>query len=214
MAAADLRKRGSAIVSDCAGIILAGGLNRRMAGRNKALLSIDGEPILDRLLRVFHLFCDPIMIVTNRPEEYLLREEMIVTDLIDRRSSLTGLYSGLFHAPRSHALVAGCDMPYLKREMVELLLENLEPRWDVVTPRTAAGYQPLIAVYSRRCLPFMARQLAERRYKISGFFPQVRVREVPEADLRRVDPDLVSFFNINTPADLQAPPPALDRFSS
>ena len=52
--------------SSCAGIILAGGLNSRMAGRNKARLSIEGQTILDRLVALFRAFFDPILIVTNQ----------------------------------------------------------------------------------------------------------------------------------------------------
>ena len=190
----------------CAGIILAGGRSTRLDGRNKALIAIEGRTILDRLAELLSSLFKPVIIVTNQPQEYLLREEMIVTDLLDLRSSLTGIYSGLFHAPTPQAFVIGGDMPYLKREMVELILENLETGWDVIVPVTAAGYQPLAAIYSRRCLPVMARQLADNRCKVSGFFSGVRVKEIPEACLRRIDPELISFFNINTPSDLEGLP--------
>jgi molybdopterin-guanine dinucleotide biosynthesis protein A len=200
-------------IPPCAGIILAGGRSTRLAGRNKALITVEGRTILDRLSGLLKAFFKPAIIVTNRPRDYFLREEMIVTDLLDLRSSLTGIYSGLFHAPTSHAFVIGGDMPYLKKELVELILENLEPAWDVVVPVTAAGYQPLAAVYSRRCLPVMARRLARNRCKVSSIFSEVRVKEIPEARLRQADPELVSFFNINTPSDLEglpASPPLID----
>ncbi|MBI5582348.1 MAG: molybdenum cofactor guanylyltransferase [Deltaproteobacteria bacterium] len=190
----------------CAGIILAGGRGTRLEGRNKALITVEGRTSLDRLADLLKSFFKPVIVVTNQPREYLLREEMIVTDLLDLRSSLTGIYSGLFHAPTSHAFVIGGDMPYLKKEMVELILENLEPGWDVVVPVTAAGYQPLAAIYSRRCLPVMARQLAQQRCKVSAFFSGVRMKKIPEARLRQVDPELISFFNINTPSDLEGLP--------
>jgi molybdopterin-guanine dinucleotide biosynthesis protein A len=195
----------------CAGIILAGGRGTRLQGRNKALIDVQGRTVLDRLADLLSLYFQPLIIVTNQPRDYLLRAEMIVTDLIDRRSSLTGIYSGLFHAPTSHAFVAGGDMPYLKKELVELILEYLDPRWDVVVPVTTAGYQPLAAVYSRRCLPVMARNLTQNRCKVSAVYSALKVQEVPEARLRQADPELVSFFNINTPADLEGlPTSALD----
>ncbi len=121
---------------------------------------------------MFRPFFKPLIIVTNQPRDYLLGEEMLVTDLVDLRSSLTGIYSGLFHTPASHAFVTGGDMPYLQKELVALLLEYLEPRWDVIVPVTAAGYQPLVAIYSRRCLPLIARQLAQKRCKILDDFPR------------------------------------------
>ena len=127
--------------SSCAGIILAGGLNSRMAGRNKARLPIEGQTILDRLVVLFRAFFDPIMIVTNQPRDYLDEGVILVTDLVDIRSSLTGIYSGLFYSPRPHAFITGCDMPFLKQELLELMLKNLEARWDVVVPVTEEGYQ-------------------------------------------------------------------------
>ena len=188
--------------SSCAGIILAGGLNSRMAGRNKARLAIEGQTILDRLVALFRVFFDPIIIVTNQPRDYLDEAVILVTDLVDIRSSLTGIYSGLFYSPRPHAFITGCDMPFLKQELLELMMKNLEARWDVVVPVTEEGYQPLSAIYSRRCLQPMAEQLAEGKLKVSHFFSKVRIKKVPETSLRQVDPELKSFFNINTPEDM------------
>jgi molybdenum cofactor guanylyltransferase len=186
----------------CAGVILAGGLNSRMAGQNKARLPIEGQTILDRLVALFRAFFDPIIIVTNQPRDYLDEGVILVTDLVDIRSSLTGLYSGLFYSPRPHAFITGCDMPFLKQGLLELMLKNLEPRWDVVVPVTEEGYQPLSAIYSRRCLEPIANQLAEGQLKVSHFFSKVRIKKVPETSLRQVDPELKSFFNINTPEDM------------
>jgi molybdenum cofactor guanylyltransferase len=186
----------------CAGVILAGGLNSRMAGQNKARLPIEGQTILERLVALFRAFFDPIMIVTNQPRDYLDEGVILVTDLVDIRSSLTGIYSGLFYSPRPHAFITGCDMPFLKQGLLELMLKNLEARWDVVVPITEEGYQPLSAIYSRRCLEPIANQLAEGQLKVSHFFSKVRIKEIPETSLRQVDPELRSFFNINTPEDL------------
>jgi len=188
--------------SPCAGIILAGGLNSRMAGRNKARLAIEGQTILDRLVALFRAFFDPIIIVTNQPRDYLDEGVILVTDLVDIRSSLTGIYSGLFYSPRPHAFITGCDMPFLKQELLELMMKNLEARWDVVVPVTEEGFQPLSAIYSRRCLEPMANQLAEGKLKVSHLFSKVRIKKVSEIRLRQVDPELKSFFNINTPEDM------------
>ena len=95
-------------------------------------------------------FFHPLMIVTNQPQEYLEEGIILVTDLIEVRSSLTGTPTGRFYSPRPHAFITGCDMPFLSRELLDLILKNLEARWDVVVPVTAEGYQPLSAIYSRR----------------------------------------------------------------
>jgi len=74
---------------------------------------------------------------------------------------------------------------------------------DVIVPRLGPYHQPLCAIYSRRCLPLIADLLAEGEAKVDRFYDRVVLHEVPEARLRRVDPDLHAFLNVNTPADLE-----------
>ena len=186
----------------CGGIILAGGLNTRMGGKNKAFLMVGGKSILESLYGVFKELFEDIVLVSNSPQEYLAWDLNIVTDLLPVRSSLTGIHAGLFHIATPHAFVAACDMPFLKSELVKVLLSQVGPKWDVVIPVTEAGYQPLCAVYSKRCIQPIERQLKQGGAKIADFFSQVRVKEIPEDQLRKADPELVSFLNVNTPEDL------------
>lgn len=188
----------------CSGVILSGGLNTRMGGKSKAFLSVGRERILDRLYQTMGGLFEELLLVTNEPIEYLSWDMLIVTDLIPVRSALTGIHAGLFHAPSSHIFVTACDMPFLKKAMVNALLDLLEPKWDVIIPVTAKGPQPLCAIYSKRCIKPIEDQLQGQASKIVSFFSKVRVQEVPEDTLRELDPDLDSFFNINTPGDLTA----------
>lgn len=187
----------------CSGIILAGGLSTRFNGRNKALIEIDGRSVLDRLLDVFTGRFDEIILVTNDPLTYLARDVIIVSDLFDARSSLTGIHSGLVAASRPRAFVSACDTPFLKGPLVDRLLEEVDDTCDLVIPKVAAGDEPLCAVYSTKCLKAIANQLKQGVYKIAKFFNQVRVKRVPEEILRPLDPELASFFNINTLEDLE-----------
>jgi molybdenum cofactor guanylyltransferase len=188
--------------TSCAGIILAGGSNRRLEGQNKALLPVGDQPILDRLVTLFRHFFNQIIVVTNQPLAYVSYDVTIVTDLLPIRSSLTGIHAGLFHAQASYAFLCACDMPFLKKELIEVLMEAIEPRWDVIVPVTREGFQPLCAVYSRRCLHPIEEQLKKQELKISRLYAGVKVKTIPEEKLRQVDPELVSFFNINTFQDL------------
>jgi molybdopterin-guanine dinucleotide biosynthesis protein A len=195
----------------CSGVILSGGLNTRMGGKSKAFLPVGRERILDRLYRTMGGLFEDILLVTNKPLEYLSWDMMIVTDLIPVRSSLTGIHAGLFHASSSHIFVTACDMPFLKEAVVRTLLDHLEPKWDVIIPVTAKGPQPLCAIYSKRCIRPIEDQLQSEASKIVSFFSKVRVKEVPEDFLRSLDPDLDSFFNINTPKDLEASEKILEK---
>jgi molybdenum cofactor guanylyltransferase len=185
----------------CAGIILAGGLNRRMEGRSKALLKVGGQSIVGRQVELFEDLFEQVILVSNQPVEFVAWECMIVSDLLPVRSSLTGVHAGLFYTRSSHAFIAAGDMPFLKREMIQLLMQNLEPRWDVIVPVTQEGYQPLCAVYSKRCLKPIEDQAAKGDLKISKLYSKIKVKKIAEETLRQIDPDLISFFNINTQED-------------
>jgi molybdenum cofactor guanylyltransferase len=186
----------------CTGVILAGGRNSRFHGQNKAFIRIGGKRIVDRLLAVFVQLFDQVVLVTNDPATYLDVDALIVTDHYAVRSSLNGLHAGLFAAAHDYAFFAACDTPFIKRALIQRVLDEIEPKADLIIPLTTEGYEPMFAVYKKTCLPAMVWQLEHDRLKIQGLFRKVRMKKVAEADLRAVDPDLISFFNINTPQDL------------
>ena len=185
------------------GVILAGGLSSRFDGIDKSQLRIGGQRILDRLLEIFFEFFDDIIIVTNEPLRYLDRDVRIVTDLLPLRSSLTGLYTGLFYARHSQTFMTACDTPFLKREMVKLVLENIDPETDIVMPHTSAGMEPLCAAYSKKCLKTAEQHLKEKKLKIQLALRSCRMKTISEPALREIDPGLISFFNVNNQEDLE-----------
>ncbi len=186
----------------CSGVILAGGLNTRFSGKEKAFITVGGERILDSLYRIYKDIFEDVIIVTNDPLKYLEWDALIVSDLFPIRSSLTGIHTGLYFTRTPFAFISACDAPFLKKEVVATIVDALSDDIDVVIPKTAAGLEPLCAVYSTRCLESVERHLRKNQLKIQLFFRKMRVRHIAEGKLRHVDPHLDSFFNINTPSDL------------
>ena len=182
------------------GIILAGGKNLRM-GKNKAFIEVNGQRLIDRTKNLFVELFDQVLLVTNSPLDYLDLNLRLVADLWPGKGALGGIYTGLFHASHSHAFVAACDMPLLNKALINRLAA-LSPGYDIVIPKTEDGFQPLHAVYSQKCLPFMENLLRENNLKIIDFFHRVKKREVPTEEILPLDPQLISFLNINTPEDL------------
>jgi molybdopterin-guanine dinucleotide biosynthesis protein A len=140
--------------------------------------------------------------VTNHPELFLQWDLTIVTDIIDLRSSLTGIHTGLFYSNNPYAFFSACDTPFLKKELVEILVKQIEQKIDIIMPETAAGFEPLCAIYSKRCLKPAEDHLKANKVKIQWAFRSNRIKNIPENQLRTVDPELRSFLNINTPEDL------------
>lgn len=184
------------------GVILAGGLNTRFDGRAKAFIEIGGRTILDRLMALYREIFDEIIIVTNDPMQYTRWDALIVTDVLSRRSALTGIHSGLFHARTEFAFLAACDIPFLKPEVIRLVLDAVTASVDVVMPETDGGFEPLCAAYATRLAPAIAGHVARGELKIRRALRKRRIRTVSEKRLRTADPALMSFFNVNTPQDL------------
>jgi len=93
-------------------------------------------------------------------------------------------------------------MPFLSRRLLEHLI-RLAPEFDIVVPQALGRLQPLHAVYSRACLQPALACLRRGELKINAFYqelPQLHV--VLEADLQMYDPMQRSFWNVNTPQDL------------
>ena len=189
-------------VSVCA-VILSGGLNTRMDGHNKAFLEVGGKPILDRILGTLCPVFDEILLVTRQPELYRQHAVRVVEDIFQSRSSLTGIHAGLVHARAAFAFVVACDAPFLNTALVLRLLGHIEPDLDAVIPVCGSHYQPLCAIYSKRCVGPIEEQLKRSDFKIINLFGGIHLKTIPVEVLQNVDPGLRSFFNVNTPDALK-----------
>jgi molybdopterin-guanine dinucleotide biosynthesis protein A len=182
------------------GAILAGGRSTRM-GTNKALLAVDGLRLIDRAAAALGRCFPEVLIVANDPAPYAGMGLPVVADLVPGKGSLGGLYTAVTAAAHPYAFCLACDMPFANPALIRYLA-GLAPGHDAVVPRTDDGLQPLHAVYGKGCLPAMRRLIEVNRLKIDGLFPQVRVRYPEEGEMRPFDPDLLSFWNLNTRDDL------------
>lgn len=183
--------------------ILAGGLGTRMGTVRKAFLDVGGQRIIDRLLSVCRPLFDEIIISCRETDGFDFPDVHLAPDNFDARSSLTGIQAGLSAATAEHTFVTACDAPFLQAGLVKRLLKEAEPGADIIIPLKNDGYmEPLCAIYSRRCLPYIEAQLRAGDYRIINFFERVQVKQVPEEVLRPGDPELLSFMNVNTPEEL------------
>lgn len=187
------------IAQKYSGIVLAGGRNSRHQGRNKALIPVGGERIIDRIIRVLKGVFDDLIIVTNDRSAYRDLDVTLTSDSFAIRSSLTGIHAGLLAARHERAFIMACDAPFIKPSLINALVTMDHPSFDVTVPQTSAGYEPLCAIYSKRCVHVIERNLNMGRYKVSGMFSCLKVATVNENYLCESDPGLTSFFNVNTP---------------
>jgi molybdopterin-guanine dinucleotide biosynthesis protein A len=182
-------------------IVLAGGQSKRL-GRDKALLEVQGQPLVSRTVQKLAALSDDLLVVTSDPARYapLRLPARLVADERPGVGSLMGVYSGLRAARHTHALAVACDMPLLNLSLLRYMVPLAEG-YDVVIPRLGEFTEPLHAIYGKSCLPFMAELLERGRRQIVAFFDRVRVRYVEEGEIERFDPRHLSFVNVNTPGD-------------
>ncbi|MCM0082151.1 molybdenum cofactor guanylyltransferase [Geomonas sp. Red32] len=185
--------------NDITGIILVGGKSRRM-GRDKAFLRVGGRTLIDRTIELFQRCFTRVLLVGDRAERFDEHGLPVVPDIYPG-SSLGGLYSGLYHAETEYIFLASCDLPFPNEAIVRHLCAAREG-YDAVVPCREHGYEPLFALYSKRCLDPIKEQIATGDYCAYNYFPKIRLRSVPYLELASLDPEQNAFVNVNTPEEL------------
>ena len=184
-------------------IILAGGKNLRL-GRSKPLETIGGKSLIECVIERLRPLTSQILIVTS-PEQLDLPvagKAQILVDLYPGKGPLGGIYTGLLASQSAHSIVVACDMPFLNTELLRYMV-GLSGDSDAVAPRSEGGIaEPLHAIYSKSCLDKMKTRLEHNQLGVHSFLNTVHVRYVEQAETQRLDPQLLSFFNINYQSDL------------
>ncbi len=172
-----------------------------MGGQPKALMDVGGRRIIERVVTAVTPAVDSLLIVTNTPDRYAFLGLPLVPDVYPDHGSLGGIYAGLKATAGQAAFTVACDMPFLHPDIIRLVVGHAHEA-DVIVPRAAGELQTLHAVYGTACLPHIEARLAAGRLKITGFFDEVRVLELPEAVFAPYRPPAIAFMNVNTPDDL------------
>ncbi|MFZ2445200.1 MAG: molybdenum cofactor guanylyltransferase [Syntrophobacteraceae bacterium] len=182
------------------GAVLAGGKSVRF-GKNKALEVFEGMRFVERAVASLRPFCDPVIVVVNELALYADLGVTLVRDVLPHQGPLGGIYTALLFSEAEWIFVKATDMPFLVPEMASLMIGAREG-FDAVVPKRNDFHEPLLALYNRRCLPAIARQLETDERQIVRFYRKIKVRSIPEEQWRTIDPEAVSFRNVNTPQDL------------
>ena len=182
--------------------IQAGGKSSRM-GRDKAQIPLAGVPLVERVLALVQDLGDEVLITTNQPEPLRYLDTRLVADHVPGQGALPGLQTALDAARYDRVFVLACDMPFLNRGLLTYMI-NLETEADVVIPRWAQEWEPFHAIYRPdTCLPAIIAALQAGEKRMTSFLDRIQILAVDEDEIRKYDPKGLSFFNINTSADLQ-----------
>lgn len=192
-------------MSQCTGVILAGGAASRYGGAPKGLERVGGRRIIDRVAEALREATDSLLLVANETvaDEWLPGVRR-VEDVHRGAGGLGGIHAALSHAD-SAVLVVAWDMPFVPVALLsELRREGEAPDTDAAVPESDSrrGVEPLCAYYGPRCLAAVDDRLARGERKVIAFFEDVAVRRIPAATVARFGDPSIIFMNVNTPEEL------------
>lgn len=177
-------------------------------GRHKTTLPLGGTTLIERLVaELRRAFAD--IVVVAAPESVAevalpALDATVIRDEVAFAGPAPALLLGLRSVRHHAAFACACDLPMLNADLAAWLGSILEERDDAVIPVVDGCLQVLHAVYRKRCAGMLERMLARGGRSLRALAPLLDVRSIGEQELRQVDPELRSFFNLNTREDYAA----------
>ena len=187
--------------------ILAGGGSTRF-GRDKALVEVDGLPMLGRMIALVRSVAENVKVV-GAPEKYAQFEREMVSDRWPGEGPLGGIVTALEDATKSATecewnLILSCDMPFLTQEWMNFLCERAaKSEAQVVVPYSAHGPEPLCACYRTDAAGALRAAVESGVRKVTLGLQHVTTEVLDEADWKRFDSAGRLFWNMNTAADYE-----------
>jgi molybdopterin-guanine dinucleotide biosynthesis protein A len=190
-------------------IILAGGKGNRIGGY-KPLMKLGDRRLISYVLKVALKISDEAVVVFGRDdvkriEALLPKDVKIAVDIISSGGPLIGVYSGLRHLNSDYVAVLPCDSPFVHEEVLKHLISKAEGA-DAAIPLWPNGYmEPLHSVYKvSAALEACEAAMEEEKFRIYNMIEKLeKPIYVPMEELRELDPELLTFFNINSREDLK-----------
>lgn len=190
-------------------LILAGGRGSRLGYREKALIDINGKPLISLVIESLGKVVDEVIIsVRDQAQGELLKRifpgMQFAYDKYENTGPLAGILSGLSICRNDYCFIAACDMPFINTDVVNLLFSKCKD-YDAAIPRRSDGFlEPLHAVYNASTMINETKKALENS-ETTIFAPisRLNVNYVPFEEISKIDHDLTTFMNINTYEDVE-----------
>jgi molybdopterin-guanine dinucleotide biosynthesis protein A len=189
-------------------VVLVGGESKRM-GTDKASLVLDGTTLVERVIEVVRPIFKKVYIGAHEDsssgEAYGLP---VIVDTLPGRGPVLGVCAALEEAKEEWVFIVSCDLPMLSSKLIEFLATKTEGV-DAVVPLIDGRAQTTCALYSRACLHPLSELVGSGEKgsrSLTRFLEEtegLRVRYVSEEELSKIDTDMESFADVDTPDDLE-----------
>ena len=195
---------------DRSAIVLAGGFSSRF-GQDKGVLELNNKPLIKHVVDAVSAVVDEIIVVTNSQDRAAKYAKIVgphvkfAIDIDEAKGPLVGALTGFEFASQKYSLLLPSDTPFVSREVVELLFELCYKRSAVIPRWPNQQIEPLHAVYHTQTALEAAKQaVSEGKLNVRAMIEGMRgVRYVSTLVIQELDPELKTFFNVNTPLDLK-----------
>jgi molybdopterin-guanine dinucleotide biosynthesis protein A len=200
------------------GIVLSGGQSTRM-GEEKGLVQLGGRAMVEHVIAAIEPFTDELILVVGKGKTALyssagMRGVRIVEDRAELVGPLEGLVTAMANARGEYIVASPCDTPFLRGQLCELVADRARGG-DGAVPIVRGYMEPLHAAYRRKtCLNVFERALKAGLRKPVDAYNELTIERVEEEELRRLDPDLDSYWNLNTQEELARARTRFDRAST
>jgi len=201
-----LRRHQKASAIKLTAIVLAGGKSGRM-GKDKALIPIEGMPLIGRICNIAKSCSDRVYVVTSWPERYReiipkdchLIPEVPIAGESQPSGPLVGFVRGLVHVESDWVLLLACDLPKLRADVLQdwvVKLAEVQREAIALLVQQEWGWEPLCGFYRRSCLPELTQFIQQGGRSFQQFLASQTVAELPLTDREML-------FNCNRPEDLE-----------
>lgn len=185
-------------------------------GQDKALVPFRDGTMIEYILRQLKGFGSDTIVISNSPEDYSFLNLPVYPDIYSGIGALGGLHSAIYHSSSELCFVLACDMPFINLPLLDHIGSlALKTGSDIIIPRLDESEyaEPFRAVYRKTCLEPIEKAIQMGKRRVISFFPDVMILYLEREEIEIYDPELVSFFNVNTPEELHQAAILADRLS-
>ncbi|MFH1287477.1 MAG: molybdenum cofactor guanylyltransferase [bacterium] len=186
---------------DSTAIILAGGESSRL-GQDKTFADVANKTIFEREIDVLQKLFSEIIIISNNPVLFNSSGLKAYKDIIPNKGPLGGILTGLSVSATKNNFVVSCDLPFLSENVISFLYSQFT-NCNLLIPCWQGQLMPLHGFYSKNCLPVIENQISRNELKVLAITSHLKTKYIHEHELKPLDPEGKSFFNVNTLEDLE-----------
>lgn len=180
-------------------------------GRDKALLDFGGTPLILRIAS----FAQPLTgapAIVGPPDRYANLNLRVIPDDAAGIGPLGGIVTALRDSREPWNLILGCDLPLLNSEWLAYLIDRgLVSAADAIVPQSAAGAEPLCAMYRKSCEASVAKSIARGVRKVTGWLAALKTERIEPHEWKAFDASGLLFRNLNSSKDIEEIAAALER---